>query len=302
MTRDLKNYIAKNSPRTIPVGYAAADVRPILADSWSYLSCIIDGKTDDMSRIDFFGLNSYSWCGSQATFESAGYDVLMDQFSNTTIPVFFSEYGCNKVLPRVFDEVPSLYGKEMTQVMSGGLVYEYVQEDNNFGLVAVFENQTAQIRVDYDNLQKQFNKVDAKTLESGNTTATKLTSPKCSSSLIRSQEFNSSFVIPSPPSGAQKLIDNGISKPTKGQMVPVTQTKVAQAVYGSDGKQLKDLAIHPVSNDESNTPSGSNTSGASTTSAGASPTASKKSDASRAKLQLCALTAMVAIALACLLL
>ena len=87
VTRDLKSYIAKNSPRAIPVGYSAADVRDILADSWSYLSCDLGGQTDDMSRIDFFGLNSYSWCGSTATFESAGYNILMNQFSNTTIPV-----------------------------------------------------------------------------------------------------------------------------------------------------------------------------------------------------------------------
>lgn len=87
ITRDLKNYIAKNAKRTIPVGYSAADVREILADSWAYLSCDVNGDKDDMSRIDFFGLNSYSWCGSDATFQSAGYDKLMTQFADTTIPV-----------------------------------------------------------------------------------------------------------------------------------------------------------------------------------------------------------------------
>ena len=87
VTRDLKNYIAKNSDRPIPVGYSAADVRPILADSWAYLSCDINGDGNDMSRIDFFGLNSYSWCGSTATFETAQYNTLVEQFSNTTIPV-----------------------------------------------------------------------------------------------------------------------------------------------------------------------------------------------------------------------
>lgn len=87
VTRDLKNYIAKNAKRPIPVGYSAADVREILADSWAYLSCDIDGDANDMSRIDFFGLNSYSWCGSTATFQTSGYNVLVEQFSNTTIPV-----------------------------------------------------------------------------------------------------------------------------------------------------------------------------------------------------------------------
>lgn len=125
VTRDLKNYIAKHSPRTLPVGYSAADVREILADSWAYLGCALGGSSPDNSKIDFFGLNSYSWCGGDATFQTAGYDILLSQFSNTTIPVFFSEYGCNKVLPRVFDEVQALYGPEMSSIMSGGLVYEY---------------------------------------------------------------------------------------------------------------------------------------------------------------------------------
>lgn len=56
VTRDLKNYIANHSPRLIPVGYSAADVRDVLTDTFAYLSCAIDGE-DDPSRSDFFGLN-----------------------------------------------------------------------------------------------------------------------------------------------------------------------------------------------------------------------------------------------------
>ena len=137
VTRDLKNYIAKHSPRTLPVGYSAADVREILADSWAYLGCALGGSSPDKSKIDFFGLNSYSWCGGDANFQTAGYDILVSQFSNTTIPVFFSEYGCNKVLPRVFDEVQALYGPQMSSVMSGGLVYEYGRRPRCFKTVLV---------------------------------------------------------------------------------------------------------------------------------------------------------------------
>ena len=275
VTRDLKNYIAKNSPRKIPVGYSAADVRDILADSWAYLSCDIDGKSDDMSRIDFFGLNSYSWCGGDATFSSSGYDKLVSQFSKTTIPVFFSEYGCNKVLPRVFDEVQSVYGAEMTKVMSGGLVYEYYQQvENNYGLVWIYDNGTAELRTDYDNLQKQFNKLDSKALQSENVTATKLESPTCKGSLIQSSTFTKDFDIPTVPKGGQKLIDSGVSKPNNGKMVKVTDTKVTQDVYGSNGKLIPNLSIKPLPNDQSNTPGGSETSGGSATGSagGASPT------------------------------
>ena len=90
VTRDLKNYIARHASREIPVGYSAADVRDILVDSWQYLQCALDGQDDDDTRIDFFGLNSYSWCGSDATYDSSGYDDLTADFAETTIPIFFS--------------------------------------------------------------------------------------------------------------------------------------------------------------------------------------------------------------------
>ena len=84
--RDLKSYIKKHSSRTIPVGYSAADVREILQDTWSYLQC---NNQDDGSSSDFFGLNSYSWCGN-ATFESSGYVGLVNMFNQSAIPVFVS--------------------------------------------------------------------------------------------------------------------------------------------------------------------------------------------------------------------
>ena len=89
VTRDMKNYIAKNAKREIPVGYSAADVREILVDSFNYIQCGLTGDADP-SRVDFFGINSYSWCGGDATFDTSGYDDLVADFKDATIPVFFS--------------------------------------------------------------------------------------------------------------------------------------------------------------------------------------------------------------------
>ena len=256
-----------------------------MTDSWAYLSCDIDGKSSDPSRIAFFGLNSYSWCGPTsptANYVASSYDQLIDEFGKTSIPIFFSEYGCNKVEPRVFDEVPVLYGN-MTDVMSGGLVYEYYEENsNNYGLVWLYDNGTAQIRVDYDNLQSQYNKLDLKALESQNSSATMIGAPSCRSKLIQSNSFNKSFEIPNVPSGGQDLINNGIDNPKQGKLVSVTQTQVALPVFGSNGNQLKGLAIKPLADDQSNTPNGQSTSGTSTSS-GSQPSASKKSDAAHLK-------------------
>jgi hypothetical protein len=53
--------------------------------------------------------------------------------------VFFAEYGCNEPSPRVFTEVEALYGSEMTPVFSGGIVYMYHQEANNYGKLPLLD-------------------------------------------------------------------------------------------------------------------------------------------------------------------
>lgn len=222
--RDLKNYIANHAPRTIPVGYSAADVRPILVDQWNYLQCSISDGNNDRSRSDFLGLNSYSWCGTDATLQTSGYDVLAALFSNSTTPIFFSEYGCNKPRPRIFNEVPVLYGPQMT-VLSGGLVYEYAQEANDYGLVLINSDGSANLLTDYDNLQAQFSKLDIRLIEASNSTATSLTAPPCSAGLISSSGFSKNFNVPNPPAGIPDVIRNGLSNPNVGKLVAVTQVR-----------------------------------------------------------------------------
>lgn len=300
VTRDLKNYISKHLTRSIPVGYSAADVSQILTDSWAYLSCDINGQSSDPSRSDFFGLNSYSWCGPTsltANYDASGYNTIISTFGNTSIPVFFSEYGCNKVEPRVFDEVPVLYGN-MTSVMSGGLVYEYYEEvSNNFGLVWIYDNGTAELRSDYNNLQTQYNSLDVKALESMDSSATSVKSPNCSSSLISSSGFNNSFALPAVPSGGQTLIDNGISNPNQGKLVSVTTTAVADMVYDADGNVIKNLAIKPLANDESNTPDGTDTSGQSSSTTAATPSPTKKGGAGRQEVAARGFVGLMALSL-----
>jgi hypothetical protein len=159
VTRDLKNYIKQHIARKIPVGYSAADVREVLFDTFNYLECSIPGEKDDASRADIFALNSYSWCGN-SNFKQASYDALVTGFQSSSVPVFFSEYGCNKPKPRVFTEVQSIHGPDMTGVMSGGIVYEYSQEDNDYGLVKISSDGTAQLLADFHTLADQYKKLD----------------------------------------------------------------------------------------------------------------------------------------------
>lgn len=274
VTRDLKDFIAKQAPRPIPVGYSAADVRPLLMGTFNYLSCGLDNDTS--SKIDFFGLNSYSWCGD-ATFQSSGYDVLVSDFSNTTIPIFFSEYGCNLVTPRVFTEVPALYSPQMTPVFSGGLIYEYSEEPNNYGLVNLNDNGTVSILQDYDNLRKQYDALDVSSLEKANATATSLTPPACAVGLLAGSNFTNSFAIPARPDGADDLISNGVSGKFPTGTSSVTNTQPSQTVYDVNGQELSGLQLNVLANDESNLP-GNNTSGTSP-SGSASPSSSSTASA-----------------------
>lgn len=134
----MKEYIALHSPRSIGVGYAAADVDTMLTDTWNYLDCYLSNST--YSQIDFFGLNNYEWCGA-STYTESGYDDIIADFAGNNIPVFFSEYGCNDVQPRTFTNVQSLYGDNMTE-LSGGLAYEYSEESSDYGMDEFTLNQS----------------------------------------------------------------------------------------------------------------------------------------------------------------
>jgi len=140
--RDTKAYIKAQGYRSIPVGYSANDDADIRLDLAEYFAC---GSDDE--RADFFGINMYEWCGS-SSFKTSGYQNITEQYSDLGIPLFFSEYGCNAVQPRKFQEVGTLFGDDMTDVWSGGIVYMYFEEANNYGLVTI-DNDEVSTLVDY---------------------------------------------------------------------------------------------------------------------------------------------------------
>lgn len=131
--RDTKKYIKdnKNISRWLGVGYAANDDKDIRDQLAAYFNC---GAADE--SIDFFGYNIYSWCGD-SNMEISGYSKQAKSYEDYSVPVFFAEYGCNKVeggaAGRTFDETEALYSDSMAHVFSGGIVYMYFQEENDFG-------------------------------------------------------------------------------------------------------------------------------------------------------------------------
>ncbi|KAL2015722.1 hypothetical protein VTK56DRAFT_4893 [Thermocarpiscus australiensis] len=147
--RDTKAYIKANVKRWMGVGYAANDDSKIRADIAHYFNC---GDQDE--AIDYWGYNIYEWCGKN-TIQGSGYDEQIEFFKNYSVPVFFAEYGCN--LPngaagRIWEETTALYSDEMTPVFSGGIVYMYFEEANDYGLVKV-DGSSASTMKDYDTLK-----------------------------------------------------------------------------------------------------------------------------------------------------
>jgi 1,3-beta-glucanosyltransferase GAS3 len=253
VTRDIKQYIDKWAPREIPVGYSAADVRPLLLGTFGYLGCNL--ANDTASRMDFFGLNSYAWCG-ESDMETAEYDVLIEELGNTTIPVFMSEYGCNIPDVRPFTEVGAIYSEPMMGVFSGGVVYEYSQEENDYGLVEIDDNGDLELFEDYINLLDEFNNIDLEALTATNRTAMDRRAPECSLDLLNGANFTASFDIPAQPSEIADLIENGVSGTFPEGLVEWTETAVGHTVSGPDGAELSDLQLNILAADASNLPGG----------------------------------------------
>lgn len=149
--RDTKAYIKSKNYRPIGVGYATNDDADIRENMANYFDC---GNAED--AIDFWGYNIYSWCGD-SSFTESGFDVQTKNFEKYNVPVFFAEYGCNTPRPRLFTEVGALYGKQMTGVWSGGIVYMYFEEENKFGLASI-SNGKVTTNKDFENLSKEIAK------------------------------------------------------------------------------------------------------------------------------------------------
>lgn len=151
--RDTKRYIRAKGYREMGVGYATNDDAEIRVDMADFFNC----NTEEES-IDFWGYNVYSWCG-ESTYEKSGYKDRTEEFRSYSVPVFFAEYGCNEVQPREFTDVKALYGDKMAEVWSGGIVYMYFQEANDYGLVTVDGNSASKL-ADFSYYSKEIAKVN----------------------------------------------------------------------------------------------------------------------------------------------
>ncbi|ETI25595.1 hypothetical protein G647_02369 [Cladophialophora carrionii CBS 160.54] len=234
---DVKSYRDARGYRKIPIGYSATDtavLRPMLQD---YLAC----RPNATERLDFYALNSYEWCGDSPDFQTSGYIGLQALAENYPIPIFFSEDGCNTVPPRTFNDQAAIFGPEMVDTWSGAIIYEWIQELNNYGLVeygpavgpevnqgsVVVQGFTRQgvptpISPDFSNLQQQWKTLNPTGVNSAQYAATvKTTAPSCPASTAGGWTVDPS--APLPTVGAEAVspgMPNGV--PTGSVTVATT--------------------------------------------------------------------------------
>lgn len=96
----------------------------------NYLSC----GDKDAERAEFYSLNVYEWCGD-SSYDGSGYSQLQKNASGYNVPLFVSETGCRISKPRLFTDQAAILGPQMADTWSGAIVYEWIQEANDYGLI-----------------------------------------------------------------------------------------------------------------------------------------------------------------------
>lgn len=225
VVRDMKNYMSNHIIRQVPVGYSAADDLNYRVSLANYLEA---GPADE--AVDFYGVNAYEWCGDN-TFEGAGYDVLVNDFSNYTIPVFLSEFGCNESPPRLFQEVASIFSKNMSGVFSGGLVYEYSQETSDYGLVSIADDGSATMLSDFTVLSSKYAAATTTGL------ATEEASARPTTYLSYYNNISSNTTLPD--TLASTVIANGLNSTyNRGAFVAISDLASNYSIYDVSGNAL----------------------------------------------------------------
>lgn len=255
VSRDVKDYMYYNCPRMVPIGYSAADDLKYRTQLPDFLTC-----GDPETAIDFYGVNSYQWCGNQ-TIKTSGYDVLIDDHRDFKFPVFFSEFGCNHIQPRIFQEIEALYSPEMSPTFDGGLVYEYSQEVNDYGLVQITENGDVYVRGEFETLQMQYVKASEAIESAMEAAKSSNTEEMDNGAKLRSGQKLKTACKPiySYLSGAEKavpdsfgtdMIKNGVRiKRGRYNIDLLIETPVSKySIYGIDGKPIHDHRISIVNN------------------------------------------------------
>jgi len=153
-------------------------------------------------------------------------------------------YGCNEVRPRIWQEVDALYSEKMTGVFSGGLVYEFTQEPNDYGLVNITKDEDAVILKEFDSLGDAFEKTPKEpTIPSGSSNPTRPVDCPAASKLTG---ITANFTLPT-TQGAE-YIKSGVDKTkfVKGKFVTGPKFTTTHKITDSEGKEITEKTVKEV--------------------------------------------------------
>jgi 1,3-beta-glucanosyltransferase GAS5 len=119
-----------------------------------------------------------------------------------------SEFGCTKNRPRQFKELTDLYSPQMTPVYSGGIVYEYTQGENDYGIVSVKGNTVEELP-EFSILKDAFKKAAAPTGDGGYSPTGH--SSECPPTNTAEWVVQNN-TVPAIPKGAEKFLKEGAGK------------------------------------------------------------------------------------------
>ncbi|KAL7950956.1 glycoside hydrolase family 72 protein [Trichoderma barbatum] len=251
--RDMKAYRDAQGYREIPIGYSAADIlqlRPMLQD---YLTC--GGNASE--SVDFFSLNSYSWC-DPATYTTSTYDKLQEYAKNFPVPIFLSETGCIVPGPRKWEDQDAIFGPEMVDDWSGAIIYEWIQEENAYGIITYAPaGQPAGPDVEGGFLRK-----GTPTPKQPDFNALKSKWATNTPSGVHKSDYNPSHVstraCPTSTAGGWWEVNGDVDLPTLGQVVAVS-TKTRSAHLASETDEPAATTTELVSTADSTDSSADNT-------------------------------------------
>lgn len=244
--RDMKAYRDKKGYRSFPIGYSAADIEQLRPMLQNYLTC--GGNSSEI--IDFFALNSYSWC-DPSSYEEASYDKLQEYAANFPVPLFFSETGCNTPGPRLWDDQDAIFGDKMVNDWSGAIIYEWIQEQNNYGIIT-YGPQVQDVSQNDDEVFDGFTRKGTPTPKSPDFDNLKTKWQNLDPSGISKADYNPTSVstraCPTSTSGGWWEVDGNVALPsigetyTGGQVPTATADPSAEASPSATSKKDADNA------------------------------------------------------------
>jgi len=150
--RDMRAYMAGCPVRQIPVGLSIADIQTVV--QMNYYNCYTTVNQDPYELANWVGINAYQSCDASVTnlSDAPGYQMMIQDYSNYSIPLLLTEYGClNPSFPTIdgFQAQRTFYASRwmfepgMHDTLAGGFVFEYSVEVPNAIVPYPFTNYSA---------------------------------------------------------------------------------------------------------------------------------------------------------------